>query len=89
MDDADLWQKVRQEKALLITTDKGFTEHRNEAHGGILVIRLRQPNRLKIHARVMQAIAHYEASEWQGLTVVMKDWVQTVYKAVKEKKPAT
>ena len=46
--DADLWQIVQKEKRLLITTDKGFSSHRNEAHHGILIIRLKQPSRLKI-----------------------------------------
>ncbi|MBW3624137.1 MAG: DUF5615 family PIN-like protein, partial [Armatimonadetes bacterium] len=71
LNDLDLWRKVKQESALLITTDKGFTEHRNEAHGGVLVIRLRQPNRWKIHERVMGAILQFEAGEWPGLTVVV------------------
>ena len=84
MDNAELWHKVQTEMAVLITTDMGFTEHRNERHFGLLVIRLRQPNRQKIHLRVMQAIEQFAESEWEGLTVVMKDQVQTVYR-VKDK----
>lgn len=44
MSDELLWAKVQAEQRLLITTDKGFVEYRDEAHWGILVIRLRQPN---------------------------------------------
>jgi predicted nuclease of predicted toxin-antitoxin system len=77
-DDEVLWQKIQQEHALLITTDKGFTQKRNEAHWGILVVRLRQPNRLKIHARVLQAMGQFEDAEWRGLLVVMRDRVQSV-----------
>ena len=48
-----LWKKVQEEKCLLITTDKGFSVYRDELHYGILIIRLKQPTRLKIHQRVM------------------------------------
>jgi hypothetical protein len=41
-------------KALLITTDKGFASRRDESHYGILIVRIKQPTRLKIHQRVMQ-----------------------------------
>ncbi len=32
--DDDLWALCQKEKRLLITTDKGFTQNRNEAHAG-------------------------------------------------------
>ena len=75
--DADLWQIAQQEKRLLITTDKGFSSQRYEEHHGILIIRLKQPSRLKIHQRVMQAIKRYSADEWLGLMVIMRDGVQS------------
>jgi predicted nuclease of predicted toxin-antitoxin system len=34
--DEVLWQKAQQEKRILITTDKGFSINRDEAHHGIL-----------------------------------------------------
>jgi|PlaIllAssembly_1097288.scaffolds.fasta_scaffold134652_1 predicted nuclease of predicted toxin-antitoxin system len=77
MADQSLWQKAFNEKRLLITTDKGFAEHRNEAHHGILIIRLNQPTRLKIHQRVLQALKRYPASQWPGLLVVMRDAFQS------------
>ena len=61
--DEVLWQKAQAEKCLLITTDKGFSNHRNEIHLGILIIRLKQPTRLKIHERVMQALKRYTDKE--------------------------
>jgi predicted nuclease of predicted toxin-antitoxin system len=73
-----LWRKAQQERALLITTDKGFATKRNEVHFGVLVIRLRQPNRLKIHGRILQAISQFADPEWPGLIVVMRDAVQSV-----------
>jgi predicted nuclease of predicted toxin-antitoxin system len=73
-----LWQKAQQERALLVTTDKGFATKRNERHFGVLVVRLRQPNRMKIHTRVLQAMAQFTEPEWPGLIVVMRDTVQSV-----------
>jgi predicted nuclease of predicted toxin-antitoxin system len=49
--DDELWAMVKRENRHLITTDKGFSQYRNEAHSGILIIRLKQPNYLKIHKR--------------------------------------
>ena len=81
MPDEQLWLKVQEEKRLLITTDKGFSNYRNEAHHGILIIRLRQPTRLKIHQRVMQAITRYPKEQWPGLMVVMRDNVQSSWRS--------
>jgi hypothetical protein len=75
--DADLWMVAIGEERLLITTDKGFTEHRADSHHGILVVRLRQPNRLKIHQSVMQAIERFSESDWPRLLVVMRDTIMS------------
>ena len=58
--DTGLWALER----MLITTDKGFTERRGDRHSGILVVRLRQPNRHKIHNAVMLAIGRFAARQW-------------------------
>ncbi len=76
--DDSLWEMVKQERRLLITTDKGFVKNRNDPHYGILIVRLKQPNRHKIHQRVMQAIGQFKAKEWPGLLVVMRDQVQSI-----------
>ena len=81
MPDEKLWQEAQKEKRLLITTDKGFSLHRNEAHHGILIIRLKKPTRLKIHQRIMQAIKKYSEKQWAGLTVVMRDSVQSSWRS--------
>jgi predicted nuclease of predicted toxin-antitoxin system len=81
MADEELWLRVQEEKCLLITTDKGFSIYRDEPHYGILIIRLKQPSRLKIHQRVMQAIKRYPEKEWPGFMVVMRDSVQSIWKA--------
>jgi predicted nuclease of predicted toxin-antitoxin system len=81
MPDPELWPKCQSESRLLITTDKGFSKHRNEPHHGILIVRLKQPNRIKIHQRVMQVINQFEEDEWKGLLVIMRDVVQAVWKS--------
>lgn len=67
-----------REGRVLVTTDKGFTAYRATSHNGILIVRLRQPNRLKIHQSVMRAIERFDASEWPGLIVVMRDAVMSI-----------
>jgi predicted nuclease of predicted toxin-antitoxin system len=79
--DSELWQRAQNEKRLLITTDKGFSNHRKENHHGILIIRLKQPTRLKIHQRVIQAISKYSEEQWPGLMVVMRDSVQSSWRS--------
>jgi len=81
MDDDVLWARLMKEGRLLITTDKGFTQHREESHFGILIVRLRQPNEEKIHNRVMQAMQQFAEPEWPRLLVVMRDTVQSVSRA--------
>lgn len=83
MADDILWEMVQQEKRLFITTDKGFAQHRDELHHGTLIVCLRQPNRWKIHRRVMQAMTRFTSEEWPGLLVVMRDVVQSVWRAGK------
>jgi predicted nuclease of predicted toxin-antitoxin system len=81
MRDDLLWELVMKQGRLLITTDKGFVQHRSELHKGILIVRLRQPNEQKIHERVMNAIGQFSEDQWSGLTVVMRDTVQSVSRA--------
>ncbi len=71
--DIDLWSMALLEGRALITTDKGFTEYRAVPHPGILVVRLRQPNRTRIHQAVILAIERFDELEWPGLLVVVRD----------------
>lgn len=76
--DDSLWQIAVAEKRLLITTDKGFTANRTQPHYGILVVRLRQPNRQKINHSVMQGLQRFGEEEWPGLIVVVRDQVLSI-----------
>ena len=73
MTDDSLWLCACQEKRLLITTDRGFAFHRHQDHFWILIVSLRQPNCLKIHQRVMEALRLYPPDQWPGLLVIMRD----------------
>lgn len=84
LEDALLWNLAQELNTLLITTDKGFARYRNENRFGILVVRLRHPNRERIHQRVMQAISQFRPEEWSGLMVVIKDRVQSIWRAKQE-----
>ncbi len=81
MRDDVLWEMTQREERLLITTDKGFAQHRGKKYYGVLIVRLRQPNRHKIHQRVMLAMTQFEPAEWPGLLVVMRDMVRSVWHA--------
>jgi predicted nuclease of predicted toxin-antitoxin system len=81
MSDELLWAMAQREGRVLLTTDKGFAEHRSEAHHGVLIVRLRQPNEEKIHDRAIRGVAQFSQNEWSGLTLVMRDAVQSISRA--------
>ena len=81
MFDDVLWSFAQAEQRMLVTTDKGFAEHRDARHCGILIVRLRQPNEQRIHARIMAAFRQFPDREWPGLLVVMRDTVQSIYRS--------
>jgi predicted nuclease of predicted toxin-antitoxin system len=79
--DEELWTLAQTEGRMFVTTDKGFSEHRDEQHHGILIVRLRQPNEQRLHARVMAAFEQFPQTRWPHLLVVMRDQVQSTYQA--------
>ena len=81
MFDDELWPLAQTEQRMLVTTDKGFSEHRDEPHYGLLVVRLRQPNEQRIHVRIIAAIRQFKERDWPGLLVVMRDAVQIIHRA--------
>ena len=78
--DAMLWRIALDDARLLVTTDKGFTEYRTSTHHGILVVRLRQPNRHKIHNAVMQTVGRFPNEDWPNLLVVVRDTTMSTYR---------
>jgi predicted nuclease of predicted toxin-antitoxin system len=84
LSDRGIWEIVQEEERLLITTDKGFVYHRDDKHQGIIIVRLKKPNRKKIHSRILQALLEFKESEWKGLTVIMRDNVQIIWRSSEE-----
>jgi predicted nuclease of predicted toxin-antitoxin system len=79
--DSDLWALALAEARALVTTDKGFTEYRGVPHHGIPIVRLRQPNRQKIHHAVMYVIERFPDAEWPNLLVVARDTTMSTSRA--------
>ena len=81
IEDPDLWSMAQVDRRLLITTDRGFTEFRAVPHAGIMIVRLRQPNRRRINQAVMLAMDRFQEAEWPGLLVVVRDSTLSVSRA--------
>ena len=82
--DNEIWKIALKEKRLLITTDKGFSKHRDDTHYGVLMICLRKPNRKRIHERIIYALSQFKESEWISLMVKVRDNVQSVWRPEEE-----
>jgi hypothetical protein len=59
MFDDELWSPAQADQRTQVTTDRGFSENRDEQHYAILVVRLRQPNEQGIHARIMAGFRQF------------------------------
>lgn len=81
MSDDEIWQLTQHDRRLLITTDKGFSTFRNHSHYGILIVRLKKPNQQKIHERIIGTMNQIKKDEWEGLLVVVRDSVRSIWKS--------
>ncbi len=79
--DQEVWQIAQKQNLLVISTDKGFSIHRDDKHQGIIIVCLKQPNRKKIHSRVMLALAQYPEEAWKGLMIIIKDNSQSIWRS--------
>ncbi len=75
--DEELWKIAQSEQRLLITTDKGFSARRNSEHAGMLIVRLSQPNKKRIHDRVLKALAGSDEDEWPDQILIVRDRIQS------------
>ena len=82
--DTEVWARAQEESRLLITTDKSFAQYRGINQCSVLIIRLHQPNRYRIHERVMWAVGHFPEAEWRGMIVTVQDRVVAVNRYVRE-----
>ena len=71
--DAEVWEATQRESRFLITQDLDFSDSLKFApgsHHGILLIRLRSPNRRALIERIGEMFRKENVSEWVGCFVV-------------------
>jgi len=71
--DAEVWEATQKESGFLITQDLDFSDSRKFAPGsqhGILLIRLRSPNRRALIERIEEMFRKENVGEWVGCFVV-------------------
>ncbi len=71
--DAEIWEAAQKESRFLITQDLDFSDLRQFAPGsqhGILLVRLRSPNRNDLTERVGELFQKENIGEWAGCFVV-------------------
>lgn len=71
--DADIWEATQKEARFLITQDLDFSDLRKFApgsHQGILLVRLRSPNRRNLIKRVGELFEKENTGQWAGCFVV-------------------
>ena len=73
-DDDHLWQAVQKEGRFLITQDLDFSDIRKFSpgtHGGLLLVRLRNPGRRALTKLVSSVFASQDAEDWSGCFAVL------------------
>jgi predicted nuclease of predicted toxin-antitoxin system len=79
--DNAIWEIVKNERRLLITTDKGFAVHRYESHPGIIIVCLKKPNENKIHNKIIKILDKYSSEDLENALIVVRDEVQSFWKS--------
>jgi predicted nuclease of predicted toxin-antitoxin system len=75
-DDSMLFEWAQEEGAVFLTTDRDFFHtipHLYEMHCGVIVVALRQPNRINILSRLEWFLDHFGADEIQNRVVQLRD----------------
>jgi predicted nuclease of predicted toxin-antitoxin system len=71
--DIEIWEAAQKESRFLITQDLDFSDSRRfspGSHHGILLIRLRSPNRRDLIGRIGQLFQKENVGEWMHCFVV-------------------
>jgi predicted nuclease of predicted toxin-antitoxin system len=71
--DREIWETAQAESRFLITQDLDFSDLRQFApgsHHGILLVRLRSPNRKNLAGRVAELFQTENVADWAGCFVV-------------------
>lgn len=72
-DDPDVWEAAQTASRFFITQDLDFSDARHfkpGTHRGLLLIRLTDPSRQKLIARVQRIFESEAVETWQGCVVV-------------------
>ncbi len=71
--DREVWEAAQRDARFLITQDLDFSDLRQFApgtHCGILLVRLRSPDRLNLIRRIREVFQHEDVTRWTGCFVV-------------------
>ncbi len=74
--DAEIWAAAQQESRFLITQDLDFSDTRKfspGSHGGLLLLRLHNPSRAELVARVLEVFRQESVDDWLGCFVVITE----------------
>jgi predicted nuclease of predicted toxin-antitoxin system len=74
--DSSVWNAAQRDQRFLITQDLDFSDLRRFApgtHYGILLVRLRSPDRASLIARVRELFEYEDISKWDRCFVVTTD----------------
>ena len=75
-DDGAIFRAATGEGRLLLTQDLDFSDVRQFApgtHPGLVIVRLRDPSRKRLVARLRQVLATESVESWAGCFVVISD----------------
>jgi predicted nuclease of predicted toxin-antitoxin system len=75
-DDPAVWQAAQESGRFLITQDLDFSDVRQFApgtHHGLLLVRLREPGRKALTARLTELFRSDDAESWAGCFVVLTE----------------
>ena len=75
-DDPTIFGAAASEGRILVTQDLDFSDLRQfkpGTHAGVVLIRLRDPSRRRLIARVRQVLASESLESWAGFFVVISD----------------
>jgi predicted nuclease of predicted toxin-antitoxin system len=88
--DKNIWEAAQNERRFLITQDMDFSDSRTYApgaHCGILLVRLRSPNRTDLIDRVQEIFHQESVSEWTGCFVVATERKIRVLRPSEKQRP--
>jgi predicted nuclease of predicted toxin-antitoxin system len=74
--DCEVWEAAQRDERFLITQDLDFSDVRRfvpGSHRGILLVRLRSPDRQSLIRRVREVFQQEEVTTWAGCFVVVTE----------------